>query len=261
MQITEEQVITIKIERKTQMSISATINKLQQMKLFGMARALKSSQELGFSGLTTEELLAHLVDSEWEERHTKRIARLLKTAKFRYQASTEQIDFCLSRNLSKDSFLTFSDAAWIEKKKNIIVTGPTGVGKSFISSALGNLACINGYSTLYFNTGKLFSSLKLKKADGSYTSEINKMAKASLVILDDFGLEKLDNPSRLALLEILEDRHGLKSTIITSQLPVSAWHDVIGDPTIADAICDRIVHNSYRIELGGGSVRAKFKLD
>jgi DNA replication protein DnaC len=243
------------------MSISATINKLQQMKLYGMARALKSSQELGFSGLTSEELLAHLVDSEWEERHTKRIARLLKAAKFRYQASTEQIDFCLSRNFSKDAFLTFSDSTWIEKKKNIIVTGPTGVGKSFISSALGNLACINGHSTLYFNTGKLFSSLKLKKADGSYNGEINKIAKTSLIILDDFGLEKLDSLSRLALLEILEDRHGLASTIITSQFPVSAWHDVIGDPTIADAICDRILNNSYRIELNGGSVRMKFKLD
>ena len=132
------------------MSISATINKLQQMKLCGMARALKSSSELGFSGLGTDELLAHLVDSEWEERHTRRLERLLKTAKFRYQASTEQIDFCISRNLSKEAFLIFSDATWIEKKKNILVTGPTGVGKSFIASALGNQACLYGHTTLYF---------------------------------------------------------------------------------------------------------------
>jgi DNA replication protein DnaC len=243
------------------MSISATINKLQQMKLCGMARALKSSSELGFSGLGTDELLAHLVDSEWEERHTRRLERLLKTAKFRYQASTEQIDFCISRNLSKEAFLIFSDATWIEKKKNILVTGPTGVGKSFIASALGNQACLYGHTTLYFNVQKLFSSLKLKKADGSYASEIKKIEKASLIILDDFGLEKLDTVSRLILLEILEDRHGIASTIITSQLPVSSWHEVIGDPTIADAICDRIVNNSYRIELNGGSVRMKFKLD
>jgi DNA replication protein DnaC len=243
------------------MSILATINKLQQMKLCGMAQALKSASEIGFSGLGTDELLAHLVDSEWEERHTRRLERLLKDAKFRYQASAGEIDFCLSRNLSKEAFLTFSDTTWIERKKNIIITGPTGVGKSFLASALGNDACIHGHATLYYNVQKLFSSLKLKKADGSYAQEIKKIAKAKLIILDDFGLEKLDSASRLALLEILEDRHGLASTIITSQLPVSAWHEVIGDPTIADAICDRIVSSSYRIELNGGSVRMKFKLD
>ncbi len=139
------------------------------------------------------------------------------------------------------------------------MTGATGTGKSFIASALGNQACIYGYRTLYFNTQKLFSSLKLARADGSYINQVQKIEKTDLFILDDFGLEKLDTASRLTLLEILEDRHGLSSTIITSQFPVSAWHDIIGDPTIADAICDRMVNSSYRIELSGESVRKKFK--
>ena len=128
-----------------------------------------------------------------------------------------------------------------------------------MASAIGNQACIYGYVTLYFNTQKLFSALKLSKADGSYISQIRKIEKANLLLLDDFGLEKLDSQSRLSLLEILEDRHGLASTVITSQFPIPAWHEIIGDPTIADAICDRMVNSSYRIELGGESVRKKFK--
>lgn len=243
------------------MTIQATINKLEEMKIYGMSRALKSTMELGFSGLGIEELLAHLIDAEYDDRQNRRLSRLLKAARFRYNASTAEIDFCLTRNFTKDSFLCFSDNSYVQKKKNIIITGPTGVGKSFLASALGNNACIYGHSTLYYNVQKLFSSLKLKKADGSYMAEIKKIAKAELLILDDFGLETLDSFSRLFLLEILEDRHGLASTIITSQLPVSSWHEVIGDPTIADAICDRIINSSYRIELKGESVRIKYKTD
>ena len=243
------------------MTIQATINKLEEMKMYGMSRALKSATELGFSGLGIDELLAHLIDAEYDDRQNRRLSRLLKAARFRYNVSTAEIDFCLTRNFTKDSFLCFSDNSWIQKKKNIIITGPTGVGKSFVASALGNHACIYGHATLYYNTQKLFSSLKLKKADGSYLAEIKKIAKAELLILDDFGLENLDSSSRLSLLEIFEDRHGLASTIITSQLPVSSWHEVIGDPTIADAICDRIINSSYRIELKGESVRVKYKID
>ncbi len=154
--------------------------------------------------------------------------------------------------------LRFSDCSWIKDKKNIIITGPTGVGKSFVASALGNQACIYGYRTYYFNSQKLFSYLKASKADGTYVKNLEKIAKSANLVFDDFGLEKLDSQSRLSLLEILEDRHGLASTIIASQIPISAWHDIIGDATIADAICDRIVNNSYRIELKGESIRKKY---
>ncbi len=236
-----------------------TMEKMNQMKLYGMARAMQSTLDMGLADITPDEFVAHLVDAEWDDRYNRRLARLIKNAKFRYKASIEDIDFSLARGLDKNMFMRFSDCGFIKSKRNIIITGPTGTGKSFIMSALGNQACVYGYRTLYFNIQKLFSSLKLSKADGTYISRIQKIEKASLLLLDDFGLEKLDTGSRLTLLEILEDRHGLSSTIITSQFPVASWHEIIGDPTIADAICDRMVNSSYRIELGGESVRKKFK--
>jgi DNA replication protein DnaC len=236
-----------------------TIEKMKEMKFYGMARAAASSVEVGLKGITPDELVAHLVDAEYDDRYNRRLTRLIKNARFRYRAQIEDIDFNLSRGLDKNMFLRLSDCGFVKSKKNIIVTGATGLGKSFISSALGNQACLYGYRTLYFNTRKLFSTLKLAKADGTYIRQVQKIEKADLLLLDDFGLEKLDTASRLILLEILEDRHGLASTIITSQFPVSAWHDIIGNPTIADAICDRMVNSSYRIELKGGSVRKKFK--
>jgi len=155
--------------------------------------------------------------------------------------------------------LRFSNCSWIEKKQNVIIEGPTGVGKSFIGSALGHQACMYGFKTLYFNATKLFSRLKLLKADGSYVKELKKIEKANVLIIDDFAVQHLDTQNRLSLLEILEDRHGRKSTIIISQLPVTKWHEIIGDPTIADAICDRIIHSSFRIELKGESVRKKYE--
>jgi len=236
-----------------------TIEKMREMKLYGMARAAESAIEVGLKGITPDEFLAHLVDAEYDDRYNRRLARLIKNARFRYRAQIEDIDFSLERGLDKNMFMRFSDCGFLKSKKNIIVTGATGLGKSFLASALGNQACVYGYRTLYFNTRKLFSTLKLAKADGTYINKVKKIEKADLLLLDDFGLEKLDTASRLILLEILEDRHRLASTIITSQFPVSAWHDIIGDPTIADAICDRMVNSSYRIELKGGSVRKKFK--
>jgi DNA replication protein DnaC len=238
---------------------SQTIEKMKEMKLYGMVRAMASAIEVGLKDITPDEFVAHLVDAEHDDRYNRRLTRLIKNAGFRYRAQMEDTDFNLARGLDKNMVLRFSDCGFIKSKKNIIVTGATGVGKSFIASALGHQACIYGYRTLYFNTQKLFSSLKLAKADGSYISSVKKIEKADLLLLDDFGLENLDTASRLILLEILEDRHGISSTIITSQFPVSAWHDIIGDPTIADAICDRMVNSSYRIELKGESVRKKFK--
>jgi len=238
---------------------SQTIEKMKEMRLHGMARAMISAVDMGIKDITPDQFISHLVDAEWDDRYNRRLARLIKNARFRYRASIDEIDFSVARNLSKNMILRFSDCGFIKDKKNVIITGPTGVGKSFILSALGNQACIYGYTALYFNTQKLFSSLKLAKADGTYINQIKKIEKTRLILLDDFGLAKLDTASRLSLLEILEDRHGLASTIITSQFPVASWHEIIGDPTIADAICDRMVNSSYRIELEGESVRKKFK--
>ena len=235
-----------------------SINKMKEMKLYGMARAMSSAVDMGLADITPDEFVAHLVDAEYDDRHNRRLERLVKNAKFRYKASFEEIDFSVERNLSKNMFLRFSDCSFIRDRKNIIITGPTGSGKSFAASALGSQACIYGYRTLYFNLGKLFSQLMLAKADGSYISQMQKIEKSELLVLDDFGLQNLDSASRLIFLEILEDRHGLASTVITSQLPLASWHEVVGDPTIADAICDRIINTSYRIELKGDSLRKKY---
>ena len=241
------------------MSTTSTINKLEKLRLYGMVRALNAVMEVGIKELSSQELLAHIVDAEWEYRHNRKLTKLIKKAKFRYSASIEEINFTIKRNFDKNAILPLSDCSWIEKKQNIIITGPTGVGKSFVLTAIGHQACIYGFKTVYFNFGKLIPVLKLKKADGSYLKEIRRIEKQDVLLLDDFGLEKLDTVSRLILLEILEDRHGIRSTIITSQLPVASWHDVIGDPTISDAICDRIVHNCLRIELDGPSAREIYK--
>ena len=234
----------------------ATLNKLTQMRLHGMARAFRATIETtAGQSFTPDELLSHLVDTEWDDRHNRKIQRLIKKAKFRYYASFEEIDFGLERNLDKNSLLRLSDKMWIEQHKNILISGPTGVGKSFIASALGYQACGYGFKTVYYSCSKLFKSLKLSRADGSYLKELSKIQKHDLFILDDFGLESFDAHSRLSLLEILEDRIGRQSMIIVSQIPVTKWHEIIGDPTIADAVCDRIIHSSLRIQLKGESVR------
>lgn len=235
---------------------TATLEKLDRMGLRGMARSLRTAQEAGGgTNISPEELLSTLVDAEWEDRRGRKLARLLKGARFRYRAGVEDVDFGIKRNLSKPTFLRLADCRWIEQHQSLIVTGPCGSGKSFIASALGQQACIMGYRVLYAPASKLFAQLKLAKADGTYLRELGKMARQELLAIDDFGLEALDVASRLALLEILEDRHGRASTLIASQLPVAKWHETIGDPTIADAICDRIVHSAQRIELKGESVR------
>jgi DNA replication protein DnaC len=241
------------------MNNQATIDKMHQMKLFGMTRSFKSSVETGIDkNFTVDEFVAQLVDTEWDDRYNRKLKRLIRVAKFRYQSSIEQIDFQLNRNLDKNMILRFSDCSWVEKKRDIIITGETGVGKSFIATALAHQGCMQGFSAGYFNCAKLFSKLKMAKADGSYAKELNKIQNSDILVLDDFGLHPIDADNRLALLEIMEDRHGRKSTIISSQFPVKNWHDVIGEPTIADAICDRIIHNAFRVELKGESVRKKY---
>ena len=181
----------------------------------------------------------------------------MRLARFRYAASIEELNFTGNRGLDKTQVIRLADGSFIDKKENVLITGATGVGKSYLASALGHQACQLGYRTLYFNTQKLFSKLKMMKADGSYAREIAKVEKYDLLILDDFGLQQLDSTARLILLEIIEDRHGRKSTIISSQLPVAKWHDIIGDGTVADAILDRMVHTAHRLELKGESLRKK----
>jgi len=240
------------------MSQNQNVAKLNQMKLYGMARAYETIQSTRQSGkMTDDELVTHIVEAEWEDRENHKLQRLIKTAKFRYQACVEEVAFTQDRNLDKSTFLKLATCDYLEKKENIIITGATGVGKSHIASALGNQACIRAYKTIYCNVGKLLSMLKMKRSDGSYLREIERLERQDLIILDDFGLAQLDTQNRLDLLEIIEDRHGKKSTIITSQLPINKWHDVIDDSTIADAILDRLVHNAYRIELKGASLRKK----
>lgn len=236
------------------MSKNQTIGKLKEMKLLGMARvyetAFAASREM-----TADELLAYLVEAEWDDRQNRKIARLVKSAKFRYQSSVADISYTNERNLDRSTVLKLACGDFIERKENIIITGATGVGKSHLASALGNEACLKGYKTMYYNISKLLTGLKMKRADGSYLREIDRIERLNLLILDDFGLAQFDTQSRLDFLEIIEDRHGRSSTIITSQLPITKWHDLIGDSTIADAILDRLVHNAHRIELKGGSLR------
>jgi len=205
--------------------------------------------------MTGDELVNMLVQSEWEERENRKFNRHLRLAKFRYSSTVEEVDFTANRGLDKNQFLRLAEGGFIAKKENLLITGATGVGKSYLASALGHQACQLGYRTLYFNTQKLFSRLKMLKADGSYVREIAKMERADLLVMDDFGMQPLDNGSRMILLEIIEDRHGRKSTLIASQLPVAKWYEIIGDSTIADAVLDRMVHTAHRIELKGESLR------
>ena len=237
-----------------------TITRLNQMRLLGIARAYELLLTTrNAESMTNDEMLNYLIDSEWEDRENRKLKRLITNAKFRYQADVEEVSFDNDRNLDKNTFMRLSNCEFIEKKENIIITGATGVGKSHLASAIGNQACIKGYKTVYFNTAKLLSSLKMKRADGTYIKEIERIEKQNLIILDDFGIMQLDTQGRLDLLEIIEDRYNRNSTIITSQIPIEKWHNAIDDSTIADAVLDRLVHNSHRIELKGQSMRRKIK--
>lgn len=231
---------------------------MRQMKFFGMVRAFRTSIENGsMIQMTGDEMVSMLVDAEWDDRNNRRIERQMRNAKFRYKANIEQLHFDIDRNLDKNQFMRMAECTFIGRKENLLITGSTGIGKSFIASAIGNQACTLGFKVLYANTTKLFTRLKMAKADGSYIREVAKIERQDLLILDDFGLQPLDASNRSVLMEIVEDRHGNRSTIITSQLPVAQWYEVIGEQTIADAILDRIVHDAHRMELVGESIRRR----
>lgn len=235
-----------------------TLEKMRKMKFFGMHRAFKISLETGRQeSYTADEIIAHLVDAEWDDRQNRSVERHVKNARFRYRAALEDLVYHSDRNMDKNQIMRFAQCSFIDKHENILITGSTGIGKSYIASAIGHHACSLGYRVLYNNVPKLFAKLKMAKADGSYIKEIAKIEKQHLLILDDFGIQPFDAPSRAALMEIIEDRHGKGSVIITSQVPVSKWHELIGEKTIADAIMDRIIHEAHRLELKGESLRKK----
>jgi len=235
-----------------------TLEKMRKMKFYGMARAFKMSLEAGKSEeFTADQMVSLLVESEWDDRHNRSIGRHINNARFRYKAAIEQIIYEGERSIDQNQIMRLAECEFINRKENILITGSTGIGKSFIASAIGHQACLLGYKTMYFNASKLFSQLKMAKGDGTYAKEISRIEKQHLIIIDDFGIQPLDGHNRSALMEIIEDRHAKASLIITAQVPVNMWHEVIGETTIADAILDRIVHGSHRIELFGESMRKK----
>ena len=233
---------------------------MRQMRLLGMAKAFTLTLESGKNEkFTPDEMVTHLVDSEWDERYNRKLDRTVQAARFRYKASIEQISYEDGR-MDKNQVLRLAACEFIKQSENIIITGSTGIGKSFIASALGHQACSLGYRVLYQHSAKLFGRMKIAKADGTYIKELARIERQHILIIDDFGIQPLDTQSRSMLMEIIEDRHGKASTIITSQVPISKWHEIIGEQTIADAILDRIVHDAHRIEMKGDSLRKKKRL-
>ena len=236
----------------------STLEKMRKMNLLGMHRAFKTSLQSGKTeNYTSDEMVSSLIDAEWDDRKNRGIERQLKNARFRYKASIEELQYEADRNIDKNQLMRFADCSFVGKFENILITGSTGIGKSFIASAIGHQACSLGFKVIYHSTSKLISKLKIAKADGSYLREMAKIEKQNLLILDDFGIQPFDAAGRAMLMEIIEDRHGKGSVIVTSQLPVNKWYDIIGDKTMADAILDRIIHQSHRVELKGESMRKK----
>ncbi|MCM4171906.1 ATP-binding protein [Arenibacter sp. TNZ] len=246
------------------MNNNQTIEKLKQMRLGAMAELhLQHVKDNRLEDMTADEYLALLTDHEWEDRQNRKIDRLTKQANFKQWASLEDISYAQGRNLDKNMFTRLGTLGFLKRKENIIVTGASGVGKSHLAQALGHQACIMGYKTMYCNTARLFKKFKLCKVDGTYLKELGKLLKADLLILDDFGLQAFDNHARETLMDIIDDRYNKTSTIISSQIPVSAWYEIIGgEGTLADAVLDRVVHSSHRIDLKGESMRkGSLKID
>jgi len=239
-----------------------TQRSLRELKLFGMATSFDEQRaQPEMQAFCFEERLGLMVDREVTERKNRRLAMLLRTAKLRQNACVEDIDYRHPRGLEKSIMATLITGDFIRHAQNLLITGPTGCGKSWIACALGNQVCRQGLSVRYLRVSRLLEELRIANADGSYGKLLNQLAKVDLIIMDDFGLEQLEANHRKDLFEIIEDRHKRKSTLITSQLAVKHWHDYIGEPTVADAILDRLLHNAHKLELKGNSMRVTKGID
>ena len=235
-----------------------TMSILHSLKLFGMARGLEERlADSNHASLSHAEFIGLLVQDEKIHRDNLRLRRLLKKAKLRQEASLEDIDYGVSRGLVRQIILELSNPQWITANRNVLISGPTGVGKSYIACALGNAAARAGYTVLYMRAPRLFETLQQSHGDGSHLKALARLARVQLLIIDDFLLTQLSDIERRDLLEVVEDRYQAGATIIASQCPIQDWHPNIGDPTLADAICDRLLHNAYKIEMRGDSMRTK----
>lgn len=233
-----------------------TLQHLRALKLFGMADAFTQQLEQpATQQLSFEERLALMVDRERTHRDNRRLQRLLRSAHFKQQACVEEIDYQAKRGLIRSQILSLINCDWIRAHHNLHITGPTGTGKSWLACAFGQAACRQGLSVRYQRTGRLLDELRIARGDGSYSKLLRQLARLDLVILDDFALKPLSQTERHDLLEIIEDRHDARSTIITSQLPIGSWHNYFNDPTVADALLDRLLTNAHRLELKGESLR------
>jgi len=232
------------------------LDKLQTLRFFGMLSALDEQMKMpDIENLSFEDRLGLLVDREMADRQNRRFNTRLAKAKLRQNACIEDIDFRHPRGLDKPLIMQLASGKWIKEAHNVIIIGPTGAGKTYLACALAHKACQLDYSAMYFRLPRLLQQLDIAKGDGRYAKMLKTFAKIQLLVIDDWGLKKLVKEQSHDLLEIFEDRHRLRSTLITSQLPVDHWHEIIGNPTLADAILDRLVHNAYRINLKGESMR------
>ena len=242
------------------MLFQPTIEKLHDLRLLGMAKALEEqAHSIDYDALPFEDRLALLVDRETTQRDNHRLEGRLRKAKLRLTATVEDIDYRHPRGLDKSLLLTLAGCRWIHERQNCLIAGPTGVGKSYLACALAHKACREGYRAMYVRASRLFDELSIAKADGRYRKILAAYAKFDLLVIDDWGLAILTEEQRRDMLEILEDRNDLRSTLLASQVPIEKWHTVIGDPTLADAILDRLVHNAHKLVLKGDSLRKRHK--
>jgi DNA replication protein DnaC len=239
------------------MLLQQTIERLHELKLTGMTAALEEQLAMPeVNGLSFEDRLALLLEGELSARHDRRLTRHLQLAKLRLPACVEDLDFRSPRGLDKSLILRLASADWIRNHQVVLITGATGTGKSYLACALGHSACRHGLSTRYFRISRLLGDLAIARGDGSYTRMLDRLARTALLVIDDFGLAPLKEAERRDLLEVLEDRYDRAATLVTSQLPFEHWHEAVADPTLADAILDRLVHQAHRISLKGPSMRA-----